>query len=117
MLTAWPPLRTWISDDRAALCAHQQLTAAARAWAAEGKDRHLLYRGARLAAALDLMPQRRVGPQEQEFIRASVGFQDADRRAERARARRLRTQRGSDCTEPAGRRSGLDRGGQGSHRT
>ncbi|MEU8034344.1 hypothetical protein AB0C13_38165, partial [Streptomyces sp. NPDC049099] len=90
LLRAWPRLCEWIDSDRVALRAHQQLTSAAGAWAAEGRDPHLLYRGARLAAALELTARRRVGSQEREFVRASAQQQDADRRADRGKLRRLR---------------------------
>ncbi|MFI9250099.1 helix-turn-helix domain-containing protein [Streptomyces sp. NPDC053069] len=90
LLRAWPRLREWIDSDRVALRAHQQLTTAARTWAQEGQDPHLLYRGTRLAAALELIARRRMGPHEGEFVRASVQQQDADQRAERTKIRRLR---------------------------
>ncbi|MFI0482590.1 helix-turn-helix domain-containing protein [Actinomadura sp. 9N215] len=90
LLGAWPRLRAWIDDGRTALRTRQQLAAAARAWRQEGGDPHLLYRGARLAAAQDLTVEHRVSQEEQDFIRASQERQEAEARAERLRSRRLR---------------------------
>jgi hypothetical protein len=51
LLTAWPRLRQWLTDDRAGLRIHHDLTDAARAWQDEGHDASRLYRGTRLAVA------------------------------------------------------------------
>ncbi|MFM9614925.1 nSTAND1 domain-containing NTPase [Streptomyces niveiscabiei] len=51
LITAWPRLRGWIEADRERLRAQRELTAAAGAWAALGREEGALYRGSRLAAA------------------------------------------------------------------
>lgn len=50
LLRAWPRLRGWIDRDRAGMLARQRLEEDATAWAGEGRDNSLLYRGARLEA-------------------------------------------------------------------
>ncbi|MCS0637773.1 hypothetical protein NX801_19305 [Streptomyces sp. LP05-1] len=51
VIEAWPRLRGWLTDDREALLTHRRLTEAAVTWDEFGRDRELVYRGARLAAA------------------------------------------------------------------
>ena len=53
LLREWPRLRGWLEDDAEGRRLHQHLIEAARDWAGRGRDPGELYRGARLAAALD----------------------------------------------------------------
>jgi WD40 repeat protein len=53
LLTAWPRLRRWLTEDRAGLRTHRDLTEAARDWEHEKRDPGRLFRGTRLAVALD----------------------------------------------------------------
>jgi WD40 repeat protein/DNA-binding SARP family transcriptional activator/energy-coupling factor transporter ATP-binding protein EcfA2 len=53
LLREWPRLRGWLEDDAEGRRLHRHLRAAASEWAAGGRDRGELYRGARLAAARD----------------------------------------------------------------
>ena len=53
LLREWPRLRGWLEEDAEGRRLHHQLSAAAREWDAGGRDPGELYRGARLAAALD----------------------------------------------------------------
>ena len=53
LLSAWPRLRSWIDEDRAALLIRQQLTDAAAAWTEAEHDPGLLLRSGRLAMALE----------------------------------------------------------------
>jgi WD40 repeat protein len=48
VLSAWPRLRRWIDQDRAANLARQRLEEDAAAWERQGRESSLLYRGARL---------------------------------------------------------------------
>ena len=48
LLRAWPRLRGWLDEDRAALRLSRLLTAAAAEWEASGRDDGFLLRGARL---------------------------------------------------------------------
>jgi WD40 repeat protein len=53
LLTAWPRLRQWLTEDRAGLRVHRDLTDAARDWQHQGRDPGRLFRGTRLAVARD----------------------------------------------------------------
>ena len=57
LLREWPRYRAWLEEDRIGRRLHAHLTAAARDWDARGRDPGELYRGARLAAALDWAAQ------------------------------------------------------------
>lgn len=84
LLTAWPRLRQWVEEDRHGLLVRQQLGEAAANWRAGGQDRGDLYRGARLAAALDWANGRPdVTPDERTFLQAS----ERDRRRTTRRLR------------------------------
>jgi len=77
LLTAWPRLREWVAEDRQGLLVRQQLGEAAAGWRSGGQDKGDLYRGARLAAALDWSAGRPdLGADERAFLQAS----DRDRR-------------------------------------
>jgi serine/threonine protein kinase/WD40 repeat protein len=86
LLTAWPRLREWVEEDRQGLLIRQQLAEAAGAWRKGGQDRGDLYRGARLAAALEWSAGRTdLTPDERAFLQAS----DRDRRRTTRRLRVL----------------------------
>ncbi|MGB3439009.1 MAG: protein kinase [Actinophytocola sp.] len=86
LLTAWPRLREWVEEDRQGLLIRQQLAEAAAGWRKSGQDRGDLYRGARLAAALDWSGGRTdLAPDERAFLQAS----DRDRRRTTRRLRGL----------------------------
>jgi len=53
LLREWPRLRGWLDEDVQGRRLHRQLAGAARAWNADARDPGELYRGARLASALD----------------------------------------------------------------
>ncbi|MEU7874782.1 helix-turn-helix domain-containing protein [Dactylosporangium sp. NPDC049140] len=53
LLQAWPRFRAWIDEDRAGLLMQQQLSDAAAQWQRDKRDPAQLYRGTRLAAAID----------------------------------------------------------------
>ncbi|MFF7727076.1 helix-turn-helix domain-containing protein [Streptomyces sp. NPDC008001] len=94
LLHAWPRLRKWIDDDRAGLRTRQLLVETAAAWENERRDKGLLYRGTRLAAAREWAadPARRatLSPGAQAFLDASTGHETAERKRERRRSRGLR---------------------------
>ena len=54
LIREWPRLRRWLEEDRAGIRAHRQLGDAARLWDAGGRETSDLYRGARLAGAIEL---------------------------------------------------------------
>ena len=98
LLSAWPRLRSWIETDRTGLLVRQQLTDAARAWQAEGRDPDGLYRGGRLTAASALAGDEERGPLEpvaREFLDASLAARRCEEVAASRRRRRRRTLIGS----------------------
>jgi hypothetical protein len=76
LLREWPRYRTWLEEDRIGRRLHAHLTAAARDCDEQGRDAADVYRGARLAAALEW----RAG-HEPELNQAERGFLDASRAA------------------------------------
>ena len=92
LIREWPQLRRWLDEDRAGIRAHQQLGDAARLWDAGGREASDLYRGARLAAALELVESRRaqLNATERAFLDAAAEEADRERSAERRTNRRLR---------------------------
>ena len=53
LIREWPTLRGWLEEDREGLRLHRHLTEAAQEWEALGRDPGILYRGARLAQAVE----------------------------------------------------------------
>ena len=80
LLTGWPRLARWLEDDAAGRAVRRHLAPAARDWDAGGRPDDELYRGARLAAALDWAagPDADVTPLEQDFLDASRARADAE---------------------------------------
>ena len=85
LLMEWPRYRAWLEEDRVGRRLHAHLTESSREWDAGGRDVGDLYRGARLAAALDWSAQHsdELSPVEREFVGASRGA--AGRAARRLR--------------------------------
>ena len=83
LLREWPRLRGWLEQDAEGRRLHRHLTLAARDWTEGGRDRSELYRGARLASALEWRTEH-----DPELNLAERQFLDASRAAgERARRR------------------------------
>ena len=85
LLREWPRLRAWLEEDAEGRRLHHQLGIAAREWDSRGRDPGELYRGARLAAALDWSASH--DPELQDVERA---FVDESRAAGTRSQRRLR---------------------------
>src|SRR5215218_7580373 len=92
LLREWPRLRGWLEQDAEARRLHRHITLAAREWDAGGRDPGELYRGARLASALDLGAEHgdALNRPEREFL--DEGRLASERESVRARRmnRRLR---------------------------
>jgi WD40 repeat protein len=89
LLSQWPRLRGWLEEDAEGRRLHQHLINAAAEWQRSGRDPAELYRGARLASALDWAATH--DPQLNELERA---FLDESRAAsEREAERQRRTNR------------------------
>ena len=85
LLSAWPRLRQWLTDDEVGLRIHRDLTDAAHAWQAQGSEPSHLFGGARLAAAREWADQHNqdLNPGEQEFLAASQHGQQRTTRRRR----------------------------------
>jgi WD40 repeat protein/DNA-binding SARP family transcriptional activator len=85
LLREWPRLRGWLEEDAEGHRLQLHLGAAAREWDAGGRDPEELYRGARLASALDWSAAHRgeLNPIERAFL-------DESRAASERSHRRLR---------------------------
>jgi WD40 repeat protein len=84
LLREWPRYRTWLEEDRIGRRVHAHLTVAASDWDERGRDAADVYRGPRLAAALDWRSGH-----EQELNQAERAFLDASRAAAGRAQRRL----------------------------
>lgn len=94
LISAWPTLRGWLSDNRAGVLAAQQLADAAERWAADGEDPGQLYQGLRLDVAQSLLDDTGTGPPvgalSRRFLVAGQAGRDVARKLARRRRRRSR---------------------------
>ena len=80
LLSEWPRLRGWLEEDAEGRRLHQHLIQAATEWQGSGREPAELYRGARLASALEWAAEHEREPNELERA-----FLDESRDRERAR--------------------------------
>jgi WD40 repeat protein/DNA-binding SARP family transcriptional activator len=85
LLREWPRLRGWLEEDADGRRLHRHLRAAARDWDTRGRENGDLYRGSRLAAALDW-----AGGHDLELSATDRAFLGAGRAAGERAHRRLR---------------------------
>ena len=73
LIREWPTLGQWLAEDRDGLRLHRHLTEAAQEWEALERDPSELYRGPRLAQALEWTADHAgdLNPLEREFVAAS----------------------------------------------
>ncbi len=92
LVREWPRYRAWLDEDRMGRRIHAHLIAAAREWDAGGRDPGELYRGARLANALEWTARNRewLNSVERDFIDTSRLEARRDVQRQRAHRRRLR---------------------------
>jgi WD40 repeat protein/DNA-binding SARP family transcriptional activator len=92
LLREWPRYRGWLEEDRVGRRLHAHLRVAASEWHARGRDAGDLYRGARLAAALEFCAQRpdQMDRLEGEFVAASRAAAEREAARQRVQNRRLR---------------------------
>jgi DNA-binding SARP family transcriptional activator/WD40 repeat protein len=90
VLTYWPRLAGWLADDEQGRALRRHLAPTALDWDTTGRPESELYRGARLAAALDWTDERRTDLTtiERDFLEASRDHADRELREEVARADR-----------------------------
>ncbi|HEY4620803.1 MAG TPA: WD40 repeat domain-containing protein, partial [Gaiellaceae bacterium] len=92
LLREWPRLREWIDEDAEGRRLRRHITQAAVEWEAADRDQSELYRGARLAGALDWTADHSldVNELEREFIAESREASERETRRVRRTNRRLR---------------------------
>ncbi len=92
LIRRWPTLRRWLDEDREGLRLHRRLGNAARLWAEGGREDSDLYRGARLATALEWAEghPEDLNAAEREFLDESRAAGERDAERQRRANRRLR---------------------------
>ncbi len=93
LLSKWPRLRGWLAEDAEGRRLHQHLIAAAAEWQGSGRDPAELYRGARLASALDWAASHdsELNELERAFLEESRAASEREAERQRRAVRRLRT--------------------------
>ncbi len=92
LLREWPRLRAWLEDDAEGRRLHAHVIRAAKEWDETGRDDAELYRGARLAGALDWAGEHgaELNELERSFVADSQAAADAESLRIRRTNRRLR---------------------------
>ena len=92
LLTSWPRLARWLDDDAAGRAVRRHLAPAALEWDRDGRPPDELYRGARLAPALEWATESApdLTPLERDFVEASRAWAEAELGQARQRVRRTR---------------------------
>ena len=92
LLREWPRLREWIEEDGQGRRLRRHLTQAAAEWDAGGREDSELYRGARLAAALEWSGDHvlELNELERAFVTESREASETETRRARRTNRRLR---------------------------
>ncbi|HEU0304758.1 MAG TPA: PASTA domain-containing protein, partial [Gaiellaceae bacterium] len=92
LLREWPRLREWLEEDAEGRRLHGHVIRAAREWDQTGRDPAELYRGARLAGALDWATAHdaELNELERSFLSESQAASEAEDRRIRRTNRRLR---------------------------
>lgn len=90
VIRAWPRLQSWIEDDAAGQRILQHLSLAADTWQQMGRPDSELYRGVRLAQAVEWRDRAEphLTPVERAFLSAGEDLAERERRAVEERARR-----------------------------
>jgi WD40 repeat protein/DNA-binding SARP family transcriptional activator len=93
LLREWPRLRGWLAEDIEGRRLHQHLIHAAGEWQGSGRDPAELYRGARLASALDwaVTHDPDLNELEREFLDESRAASEREAERQRRTNRRLRS--------------------------
>ena len=92
LIRGWPRLRTWVEADRAGLLIHRRVTEAAEEWQRLGRGEDALYRGARLAQAVEWRKRNEpaLNDLEREFLTTGEAAEHNELEEERRRARWFR---------------------------
>jgi WD40 repeat protein len=90
LIRGWPRLRKWVDEDRVGLRTLFRINEAALEWARENRDEGLLFRGARLAIALEWRTgnEPRLNDLEREFLSKSDALRVQEEEEEKAAQQR-----------------------------
>ena len=90
----WPRLAGWLAEDASSRAVQRRLTVAANEWDADGREDAALWRGTRLAGALELVAARpgEVTSVERAFVDAARERAEAEQREVAERAARTARQ-------------------------
>ena len=91
LIREWPRLRGWLDDDRDALRTLRHLAGAARDWDQRGRSDDDVYRGPRLAAAIELTerPATSLTAMERDYVDAGRVRLEGEQRHARRQIHRL----------------------------
>jgi WD40 repeat protein/class 3 adenylate cyclase len=91
LIREWPQLRMWLAEERDDLRVQRQVTIAAEAWSQSGREPTELFRGPRLATALEWLERDpHASELETEFVRESATEEERVQHAQARANRRLR---------------------------
>jgi WD40 repeat protein/class 3 adenylate cyclase len=92
LLREWPRFRAWLDEDRSGQRLRSHLTEQAKAWEEAGREAGELYRGARLASAIDWTAEHNLelNELEREFLAQSREARERELARQRTINRRLR---------------------------
>ncbi|MGA5566625.1 hypothetical protein ACPCUV_36410 [Streptomyces platensis] len=93
LITAWPRLHSWITDERDRIRLHRQLTRDAVGWQELDRDPGILYRGTRLTRAEEAFADQArnaLNALETAFLDAGIAARAAEREHAARAARRSR---------------------------
>ncbi len=86
LFRSWPPLKGWLDQHRSEFLLKEQLARDADAWEESGRPASMLWRGGRLAQAVELMES--LSDVQREFVQTSDDVAQEERRKEEERRRR-----------------------------
>ncbi len=112
LIREWSRLREWLRQNREGLRLHRRLTESAQSWDRSNRDESELYRGTRLAQALDWAQSRgdELNALEREFLDASQHAQmRSEEEREAQRSRELGAAQRSSCGKKTRRRANASR--------
>ncbi len=91
LIRGWPRLQGWLDEDRTALRVHRRITETAEEWELLGRVDDVLYRGARLAEAVEWQKvnEALLNDMEREFLQASIALAQRERAGRERLRRRL----------------------------
>jgi len=91
LIRGWPRLKSWIEEDRQGLRVLHRVNEAAKEWAKSTRDESLLFRGSRLAQALELRERNNeyLNDLERKFLSESEELRDREQLAAQRRTRNV----------------------------